>query len=137
MTELSLFRLYALRAMYLLIAVGMGVQIWPDIVSVAPGLDWRAGVIRSFLGALTLLCLVGVRYPVKMLPLLVFEFLWKAIWVFAFWLRLWYGQPATPAIDETFFACLMGVILVPLVLPWGHLYRQYVLAPGDRWRPAR
>jgi len=32
MTEVSTFRLYLLRATYLLIAVGMGVQIWPGIL---------------------------------------------------------------------------------------------------------
>jgi hypothetical protein len=33
-------------------------------------------------------------------------------------------------------ATLMGVVLVPLVLPWGYLWRHYVKAPGDRWRGA-
>ena len=27
----------------------------------------------------------------------------------------------------------MGIVLVPLVLPWGYLFRHYVKAPGERW----
>jgi hypothetical protein len=29
---------------------------------------------------------------------------------------------------------LLGVVLVPLVVPWGYVFRQYVRAPGDPWR---
>jgi len=28
----------------------------------------------------------------------------------------------------------MGVVLVPLVLPWGYIIRHYIRAPGDRRR---
>jgi len=34
---------------------------------------------------------------------------------------------------ETFKECLMGVIIVPLVIPWGYVLRNYVLKRGDRW----
>jgi hypothetical protein len=37
------------------------------------------GVGASFFGALTLLSLLGVRYPVRMMPLLIFELTWKLI----------------------------------------------------------
>jgi len=57
----------------------MGAQIWPLILHHPANLGHMRGVVRSLLGALTLLCLLGVRYPVKMLPLLFFEFAWKAI----------------------------------------------------------
>src|SRR5687767_6707147 len=89
MQEVSVLRLYLLRAMYLLIAAGMGLTIWPLIFSppeISAGPDT---VVRSFLGALTLLCVLGIRYPLRMLPLLVFELLWKLIWVVAFGLPLW------------------------------------------------
>lgn len=31
-------------------------------------------------------------------------------------------------------ACLFGVVLVPLVLPWTYIWQNYVKGPGDRWR---
>ena len=27
----------------------------------------------------------------------------------------------------------MGIVLVPLAIPWGYVFKQYVKAPGDRW----
>jgi hypothetical protein len=90
--------------------------------------------LRAFLGALTLLAALGVRYPVKMLPLLLFEFAWKTIWVASFGVPLWLTGQLDAATSETMSTCLMGVVLMALVLPWGHVIRHYVQVPGDRWR---
>ena len=133
MSELSTARLYALRATYLLIAVGMGVQIWPLIVNHPVNVEHMRGVVRAFFGALTLLCVLGLRYPVKMLPLLFFELAWKLIWVLAFGVPLWLTNQLDVATTESMQACLFGVVLVPLVLPWSYVWRHYVRAPGDRW----
>jgi hypothetical protein len=138
MHELSTFRLYLLRGLYLLILVGMGLQIWPLILQHPSDLEHYRGVTRSFLGALTLLCVLGIRYPVRMIPLLLFEFAWKAIWVLAFGIPAWVSGSMTPDMRETMLGCLLGVVLVPLVLPWGYVWSRYAKAPGDRWwkRPA-
>ncbi len=134
MHEVSTFRLYLMRALYLLLFVGQAVVTGPAILFPNADLDLKSSVIRSFLGAISLLSLLGIRYPLKMLPLLLFEFAWKAIWVFAFWLRLWYGHETTPNIDETFFEIALGVVLVPLVVPWGYVYRHYLKVPSERWK---
>lgn len=55
MSEVSIFRLYLLRAMYLLIAVGLGITIWPGLLSPPDNLSHMAGVVRSVLGAVSLL----------------------------------------------------------------------------------
>jgi hypothetical protein len=81
--EVSAFRLYLLRAMYLLIVVGLGFQIWPGILHPPKDLEHMRGVVRSLLGAVSLLAVVGIRYPLKMLPLLFFELVWKSIWILA------------------------------------------------------
>jgi hypothetical protein len=132
--QLSLIRLYLLRAMYLLIGLAQGLQTWPLIIHHTKPWDLWHGVGMSFLGALTALSLLGVRYPVRMLPLLIFELAWKLIWVLAIWLPLWLGHRIGPDIADSAFAIFVGVVLVPLVLPWGYLWKNYVTAPGDRWR---
>ena len=134
MDELSTTRLNVLRATYLVIALAMGAQIWPLILNHPANVEHMRGVTRAFLGALTLLSLLGARYPVKMLPLMLFELAWKTIWVAAFGVPLWLTHQLDSATAETMQACLMGVVLVPLVLPWGYVIRHYFREPGDRWR---
>ena len=129
--EVSLARLYVLRATYLLLVVGLGAVIVPDLVSHPLA---SRGVIASLLGALWLLAFVGLRYPVQMLPLLMFEFVWKALWAIAYGLPQWLAGQYPPTFAEDAFSIGMGVILMPLVIPWGYAWRHYVTRPGDRWR---
>src|SRR5919202_3779567 len=78
--EVSTFRLYLLRAMYAFMAVGLAVFKWPGILNPPPGLSNTGSIVGSFLGALSLLAVLGIRYPLKMLPLVLFELLWKVLW---------------------------------------------------------
>lgn len=65
MTEVSLLRLYLLRAMYLLIAAGLATTVWPHILFPSDLVAGPKSVIRALLGALAVMCLVGLRYPLQ------------------------------------------------------------------------
>jgi hypothetical protein len=133
MTQLSLFRLYALRAAYLLIAVGLGVTIWPQMLHHDMPWPRMEGVVCCVLTAVSLLALVGLRYPVQMLPLLMFELVWKSIWLLVVAVPLWIAQHMDAATWATASACLMGVIF-PFVMPWRYVFANYARKGGDRWR---
>jgi hypothetical protein len=129
--EVSLVRLYVLRATYLLMVVGLGATIVPEILGHTV---MARGVIPSLLGALWALAFLGLRYPLQMLPLLMFELAWKAIWLFAYGLPQRSAGQIPPTFAEDFPNITLGVILLPLVIPWGYVWRHYVKGPGARWR---
>ena len=129
--ELTLLRLYVLRAIYALIGLAEGANVAPLLFHHEPT---ARGVIPSLLVAMCLLDLVGIKYPRRMLPLLLFEFVWKALWVVFFGLPQWSSGQVPPTFAEDFPAILGGVILMPLVIPWPYVWRHYVTAPMDRWR---
>src|SRR5918999_3737597 len=119
MSDVSTFRLYVLRAMYVFTVVGLAIEKLPALLHPA-NLSPGDSVILSVLGATALLAVLGIRYPLKMLPLLFFEFVWKAIWILAFGLPLLLSGQLGPETTETLTGVLMGVVLVPLVTPWGY-----------------
>jgi len=136
MSEVSTFRLYLLRAMYVFTVVGLAIVKLPALLhpaTLSPG----DSVVLSVLGATALLAVVGIRYPIKMLPLLFFEFVWKAVWILLFGLPLLLSGGLDPNVSfggtGTLIACIVGVVLVPLAMPWGYVLEHYVKAPGDRW----
>ena len=137
MHEISTFRLTLLRSMYLLIAVGLGINIWPSILAPEQLAADPHSVISSLLGGLSLMSLLGLRHPLRMLPLLLFELAWKLIWVVSTALPLWRADALDAYGQETLFACMIGIVLVPLVVPWGHVYRRYLRAPAEPWRAKR
>ena len=134
MHQVSTFRLFLLRAAYLVIAVGLGAIIWPKLAEPPQGVEHMRGVVRALLSAVGLLALLGIRYPLRMLPLLFFELAWKTIWVLAIGLPLWAADAFTPGTRESWRDCLFGIALCLAVIPWGYVLATYVRAPGDRWR---
>ena len=128
--DVSRARLYVLRATYLLLIVGLGAMNLPELISHEPT---ARGVIPSLLGGIWLLAFLGFKSPLKMLPLLLFELAWKAIWLLDYGLPQWSSGRIPPTWPEDFQAIVAGVILISIVIPWGYVYRHYVKMPG-RWR---
>ena len=131
--QVSLFRLYTLRVAYLILGGGLVAWIWPTVIHHTVETALNSGVRLALFAGLGAIALLGLRYPVRMLPILLFEILWKAVYLLAFAYPLWSAHQLTPAAAEDVNAVLMVVIFLPLI-PWGYVVRQYVLAPGDRWR---
>ncbi len=131
--ELSLFRLYTLRVAYFIMAGGLGVFIWPSVIRHTNGFAIAHGAQVAMLAGLGAVAALGIRYPVKMLPVLLFEMVWKAIYLIAFAYPAWSAHQITPAMAEDIKAVSMVVILLPLI-PWRYVFTQYVLKRGERWK---
>jgi len=137
MNEVSIFRLYVLRATYLLMVVGLGLTIWPLLLDAPETAEHFRGVTWCLLGTVALLAVLGLRYPLKMLPLLFFELVWKTTWLVTIGLRLGSSGQLAGEFRETWFANLLGLVIFPLAIPWGYVIRTYVREPGDRWVKSR
>lgn len=135
MTEVSIGRLYALRAGYLLIGAGLEATIWPRLISHTAAWPLMNSVVGAMLGGLSLLALLGLRYPLQMLPVLLFEIVWKTIWLTLVALPLWTSNHLDERTISTVMECLVGAILIPLV-PWRYVVDRYVRAPSAPWRRA-
>jgi hypothetical protein len=132
MPEISLFRLYALRAAYLLIAAGLAATVWPLVINHSPQWPLMNSVVCSLLAAVSVLAALGIRYPLQMLPVLLFELLWKGIWLVAIALPLWSSNQIDARTWQTVTECLAAVVLIPLI-PWRYVVAHYVTKPGERW----
>ena len=125
-----MFRLYLMRLLYLLNFVMLGLSVWPEIINHAGAWDPVKGVAFSFWAALSVLSGLGLRYPLKMLPLLLLQLLYKSIWVIAIALPLW---SAFRSVELTRIMA-MGAVVDLIVIPWPYVIANYVKKPGDRWR---
>jgi hypothetical protein len=130
--EVPLWRLYTLRACYLILAAGLGIYYWPSVIRHTPEFAASSGIQYSLLAGLGATALLGLRYPVKMIPLLLFELIWKIVYLTAFALPLWRAHQITDAVASDIIAVSMVVVFVPLI-PWGYVWREYFARRGERW----
>jgi hypothetical protein len=130
--ETSTFRLYLMRLLYLLNFVLLGSSVWPAIFNHVGAWDPVKGVAFSFWAALSALSALGLRYPLKMLPLLLLQLLYKSIWLIAVALPMWSAVHST----ELAKAMVMGIPVDLIAIPWPYVLANYVKKRGDRWRSA-
>lgn len=134
MLYISPFRLYVLRAAYVLIAVGLALIVWPSLIHHSQEWALKNGDTFGLLAGIQVLAMVGIRYPIKMLPLLFFELIWKSIWIATIALPLWRAGQIDPGTAESVFACTMGIVVSLVAIPWHYVWARFVRAPGDTWR---
>jgi hypothetical protein len=130
---LPLWRLHAMRVGYAFMGIGLALVKWPQVINHAQSLPLFEGVEAVLLTAMSLLAFLGLRYPVRLLPILLFECLWKLIWL---------GVVALPAVaagsvDDAMSTVIVNcslVVIVLAVVPWRYVWQHYAAAKGDRWR---
>lgn len=124
-------RLMVLRALYAFIVVGLALFVWPAYLARLPAPAHYHGIVLTMLAAFSILCAVGVRYPLQMLPILLWELLWKAMWLSSIALPRWLSGTTDTATAQTTIDCI-AVILVLLAMPWRYVVRNYVKRPAER-----
>jgi hypothetical protein len=128
-TQLTLWRLNLLRLGYFVMVAGLAVVKWPLLLSHGPW-ELKDGTVECLLVAMSLLALLGLRYPVRMLPILLFEVSWKLIWLSVVALPLWSDDKLVGDTRAQAGAVLWVVIIIA-VIPWRYVLARYVTAPGD------
>ncbi|MEA2694988.1 MAG: hypothetical protein QOJ16_4375 [Acidobacteriota bacterium] len=131
--EVSTLRLYLMRLLFLLNFALLGSDVWPGLIHHVGAWEPMRGVAFSFWAALSALSALGLRYPLKMVPVLLMQFLYKSIWLLAIALPMWSAVRGT----ELAKAMLIGVVFDLVAIPWGYVLANYVKEPGDRWRSIR
>ena len=128
--QVPLWRLYLLRAVCLFFVVQGIFYILPNIVF--PDATGR-GMITGILGGLWVMALIGLRYPLQLLPIFLFEFVWKTIWLLAFGLPQWMSGAGSPRLSQDLIEIGLGPIAFGLVIPWRYVWYHYVKKPAERW----
>lgn len=115
--KLGRLRLNLLRLAYLPLALGLALAQLPLLAELGPDWEIMHGAVVCMLSSLCLLSFVGLFRPITMLPLLLFEVVWKVIWLALVGLPAWQIGPLDASMAETLFACALVVPIIILV-PW-------------------
>ncbi len=131
--ELTVRRMNVMRLGYALMGVGLAIVKWPIVVQDVRSLPVMEGVVACLLTGMSLLALLGLRYPVRMLPILLFEVAWKAIWVGTVGIPHLIANDLSTEARGVLINCTIVVVIVA-VIPWRYTWQRYARTPGDAWR---
>lgn len=127
------WRINAIRFLFLLIAIVMGSVVWQQLLFESAEWDVMRGLAKSMLAALALMSLIGVRYPMQMLPLMIYEIAWKTVWMLAIALPAWVAGNWTAGIEGLFYDCV-GIVIAYFIVPWRYMWARYFAQPMEPLR---
>lgn len=133
--KVPLWQLNLLRVGYLVLGGGLAVVKWPLLFTHGPW-ELKEGTVQCMLVVMSVLALVGLRYPLRMLPVLLFEVAWKLTWLGVIAVPLWLNDNLDGATREQ-AGTVVWVVIFIAVVPWRYVLAQYVTAPGEPWRRSR
>jgi len=131
---IALWQINLLRVGYVVMGGGLAVFKWPLLFDHEPW-SLAEGTVECLLVGMSLLALLGLRYPVRMLPILLFEVTWKLMWLGVVALPSWLDGTLDAATREQTGKVLWVAIIIA-VIPWRFAVATWATAAGDPWRSA-
>lgn len=126
----SKFRIYLLRFFYLLIFVLLGQEVWSKIFTHKESWEPLPGVAYSFWAAFSVLAILGILHPLKMIPLLLVQISYKLIWLIIVAYPLWSANQLTGSSAQGLAEInLKSIVVDLLVIPWPYVLKNYILKP--------
>lgn len=120
------WRQHTLRGLYLLNFISLFVDSWSNVLAGTLEVDIYPSVAVSFWAAFSLLNLVGVWNPLRFIPILMLQLLYKSAWLIGNYRPAYLSDELTPDQEEFFWICLAGVLLNLLLIPWKYSWLHFI-----------
>lgn len=118
---------YIMRLVWILVVLFVGTDSWKHIVTHQGQWESLEGVAWSVWFAFACCGLLGIFHTVRMIPLLLFEVLYKIVWLDLVAYPLWKAGTLAGSPAEGIAYAFAWVILPIVSVPWPYVFRTYVL----------
>jgi hypothetical protein len=123
-------KIYLLRLLFALMFVFVNLDTWPHLFTKT---DWdhvRAAAV-CMQASYAALAIIGIFRPLLMLPFVIFEIIYKLVWLIVIAYPLWVsGQLAGSPAEQMTYAYLW--VALPIVaMPWRYFMSKYVFMRFD------
>lgn len=118
--------IYLLRLMFVLMFLFLGRDAWTHILTHEGAWNPDEAVAWTVFASFSVLAVLGIVRPLKMLPLVMLEIAYKVLWLILVAYPLWStDELAGSAAEERTFAFLL-VVLPIVAMPWRYAFNHYV-----------
>jgi hypothetical protein len=119
-------QIWFLRTLFLLMFLFVGYDAWRVVLTHNGPWDPMRAAAWCMFASYSLLSLLGVFRPLKMLPIVMFMVIYKTLWLTVVAWPLWStNQLAGSPAEEMAYVFIW--VLVPIVAtPWGYVIEQYI-----------
>ena len=119
--------IYLLRTLFLLIFLFVGYDSWSALIQHEGTWNPMRAAALSMFAAYSLLSILGVFRPLKMLPIILFVIVYKCIWLLFVAYPLWASGQLAGSPAEGMARVFIWVPVAIVAVPWKYVLETYVL----------
>ena len=118
---------YLMRLLYLLMATLLAMDVWSYVFAHQGPWEPQDAMAWSVWAGFSTLAILGIFHPVKMIPILLLEIFYKSLWLLLVAYPLWRAGTLAGSRAEGETYVFLPVVIVILIIPWGYVFRTYVV----------
>jgi hypothetical protein len=119
--------IYCLRILFALMFVFLSYDSWTHIFNHKGVWGVTDAVAWSVWGGYGMISWIGVLRPLKMLPLVLLEIVYKTIWLLVAAYPLWTNNTLAGSPAEYTANVFIFVAIPIVIMPWRYFFRTYIL----------
>jgi len=119
--------IYLLRILYTLVFLFVAYGSWNYILNHNGPWDSVNAAAWCMWGVYSVLSFIGILRPLKMLPIVLFEIVYKIAWLLIVAYPLWVGDKLAGSSAEGMTRDFIWVVLPIVAMPWRYFFRTYIL----------
>ena len=118
---------YMLRTFFLLMFLFVGFDSWSYLLRHTGTWTPMASVAWCMFASYSLLSILGVFQPLKMLPIMIFMVLYKSLWLLFVAYPLWAAGQLAGSPMEAMARIFIWIPVAIVAVPWKYAFDKYVL----------
>ena len=126
-------KIYLLRLLFILMSLRLGMTVWTHILTYQGSESPREMVAWCVWAGYSVLSVLGIIRPLKMLPLVLLEIFYKLLWLILVAYPLWSTNQLIGSPAEKMASTFLWVILPIIAMPWKYAFENYIFKLGKRW----
>lgn len=119
--------IYLLRLLFTLMFVFLTYESWSTIVNHTGPWNGTTAAAWCMWGSYSVISFIGIIKPLKMLPIVLFEIVYKVAWLFVVAYPLWIKNELAGSAVEGMAAVYIWVVFPIAAMPWGYFFKTYIL----------
>jgi len=119
--------IYLLRLLFTLMFLFVTYDSWTHIFTHTGAWDATNAAAWCMWGAYSVISFIGILRPLKMLPIVLFEIMYKITWLLIVAYPLWVRNELIGSPAEGMTRAFLWVVLPIVAMPWSYFFKTYIL----------
>lgn len=120
-------KVYVLKLFFLLMFIFVAKDAWTELITHEGQWNVEVAVAWCSMAAYTTLSGLGIFHTLKMLPIMLFMFFYKSLWLYFVAYPLWKNGTLEGSEAQGWAQVFIWIIIPMIFTPWSYVFKTFVL----------